>query len=101
MYEFSSEANLIIQGCITAIILGVFYNLWISTRAYGGIVGSAIRLLGLGMLFVTIAVIERLLINFAIVQTSANLAMAQDILSLIGLIFLGLGFSKLASASKV
>ena len=101
MYQFNSEVNLIIQACIAVIIIGVFYNLWVSTKVYGGIIGSAIRLLGIGMLFVTIAVIERVLINFSIIQTSPDLALAQDVLNLVGLIFLGLGFSKLASATKV
>ncbi len=101
MYEFSSEANLFIQAFIAIIIIGVFYNLWSSTKMYGGIIGSAIRLLGLGMLFITVAVIERILINFNIIVVSETLALAQDILNLAGLLLLGLGFSKLASASKV
>ncbi len=101
MYQFSSEANLIIQGLIAVIILGVFYNLWVSTKVYGGIIGRAIRLLGVGMIFVAIAVIERVLINFSILETSSNISIAQDIMNLIGLIFLGLGFSKLASGTKV
>ena len=101
MYEFFSEANLIIQGLIAIIIIGVFYSLWVSTKIYGGIIGKAIRLLGIGMIFVAITVIERVLINFSILETSSNLSIAQDFMSLIGLIFLGLGFSKLASGSKV
>jgi len=100
MYEFNSQANLFIQAFITVIIIGVFYNLWISTKLYGGIIGIAVRLLGLGMLFVTIAVIERVLVNFSIIQTSPNIALAQDIFNLIGLVLLALGFSKLASATK-
>ena len=100
MYEFSSETNLIIQGCIAVIIIGVFYNLWSSTKVYGGIIGKAIRLLGFGMLFITIGVIERVLINFHVIISTPDLALAQDILNLIGLVLLGLGFSKLASATK-
>lgn len=101
MYEFNSQAGLFIQAFIVAIILGVFYNLWVSTRLYGGIIGSAIRLLGIGMLFVSVAVIERILINLSIINPTVNLALAQDAMNLIGLIFLALGFSKLASASKI
>jgi hypothetical protein len=101
MYEFHSQANLIIQGFIAAIIVGVFYNLWSTTKIYGGIIGKAIRLLGFGMLFITIAVIERVLINFAIVVPTPNLALAQDILNLFGLIFIAAGFSRLAAATKV
>lgn len=100
MYEVSSQAGFIIQGLMAVIIVGVFYNLWVSTRMYGGIIGQAIRLLGVGMLFVTISAIERVLVNFTVIQPSINLAIAQDIFNLIGLVFLGLGFSKLASATK-
>lgn len=101
MYEFSSQANLIIQFFIAIILIGAFYNLWISTRVYGGIIGAAVRLLGLGMLFITISVIEHVLINFKIIETSVNLSLAQDILTIIGLALLSFGFSKLASATKV
>lgn len=100
MYEFNSQANLFIQAFIAIIIIGVFYNLWISTKLYGGIIGTAVRLLGMGMLFVTISVIERVLVNFSIIITSPNIALAQDIFSLIGLVLLALGFSKLASVAK-
>ncbi len=100
MYEFSSETNLIIQGCLAVILIGVFYNLWSSTKIYGGIIGTAIRFLGIGMLFVTVGVLERIIINFNVLQSTPALALIQDILTLIGLIFLGMGFSKLASANK-
>jgi hypothetical protein len=100
MYDFSSQANLIIQGCLAVILIGVFYNLWSSTKMYGGLIGTAVRFLGLGMLFVTIGVIERIIINFNVVAGSANVALIQDVLTLIGLILLGIGFSKLAAATK-
>ncbi len=100
MFEFISQPNLIIQGCLAAILLGVFYNIWSTTKVYGGIIGTAIRLLAIGMLFVTIALLERVLINFNIIAPSPFLAIAQDVMNLIALIFLGLGFSKLGSARQ-
>ncbi|HTL39504.1 MAG TPA: hypothetical protein VL306_01705 [Methylomirabilota bacterium] len=100
MYSFLSGGNLIIQGCLAAIIVGIFYTLWSSTKVYGGVIGQAIRLLGIGMLFITIAVIERILVNLNIVVITPDVALAQDILNLIGLVFLGFGFSKLGSVTK-
>lgn len=100
MFSFNSEINFFIQGLIVAIVIGVFYNLWASTKIYGGLIGKAIRLLGLGMLFIAIAVLERILMNFRIIEGTVNLALGQDILTLIGLFFLGLGFSKLGSVNK-
>jgi hypothetical protein len=96
----SSQLNFVVQGLMAAIIIGVFYNLWASTRVYGGLIGKAIRLLGIGILFITIAVIERVMANFNIVDNAYLLSVAQDALNLLGLFFLAMGFSKLASASK-
>lgn len=100
MSDFASQANLFIQICIGVIVVGAFYSLWTSSKIYGGIIGTAIRLFGLGMLFFTVAVFERLLVSFSIIQTSVNLTLAQELLDLLGLVFLGLGFLKLASARK-
>lgn len=92
--------NLIIQGTIAAILIGMFYNVWVSTKVYGGLIGKAVRLLGLGLLFITIAVIEKILLNFDIITSSVELNLIQDVLTLIGLFFLSVGFSHLASAAK-
>lgn len=92
--------SLFIQGLIAAILIGMFYNVWASTKAYGGLIGTAIRLFGMGMLFITVAVIEKILLNFGVVETTTNLNLIQDIFTLVGLFFLALGFSKLASIAK-
>ena len=100
MQFFDMQMNFVVQGLMVAIVIGMFYNLWASTRAYGGLIGKAIRLLGVGILFISIAVIERVIGNFNIVD-SLFLSVAQDVLNLLGLFFLAFGFSKLAAASKV
>lgn len=98
MSEIVSQANLFIQICLGVIVVGVFYSLWSSSKVYGGIIGTAIRLFGIGVVFFTVAVFERLLVSFSIIQTSINVALAQSVFDLMGLIFLGWGFWKLASA---
>lgn len=100
MYPYDSSANLIIQGCIAVVIIGVFYNLMVTTKAYGGIIGKALRFIGIGILFFSLSAIEHALVNFAIIKPAMTFAIVQDSMTLIGLIFLGFGFSKLASASK-
>ena len=97
---FDLDYTLIIQGCVVAIIIGIFYNLWISTKVYGGIIGSALRFLGVGLLFFTIAVLEKSLANFSVLPMTGSLSMLQDVLNLFGLGFSALGFSKLASVAK-
>lgn len=100
MYDFNSQTNLIIQGCVAAIIIGMFYNLWISSRQFEGNLGKAFRLFGIGMLFVTIGIIERLLVTFSIINASTNIALWQDLLTVFGLVFFEIGFAKLASSRK-
>lgn len=100
MYLFISTPNLLIQACMAVIVLGVFYNLWVSTKAYGGIVGTAVRLLGVGLVFFSLSSLEHALVTFNIVHLTYEVSILQDVLSLLGLSFLGLGFSKLAAGAK-
>lgn len=100
MFSTSPESTFFIQGIIVAIIIGVFYNFWISSKAYGGIIGTAVRFLGVGMIFITIAVLEKIFVNFGIIAQTPNMALIQDLLNLVGLFFLARGFSKLGSAAK-
>ena len=100
MYDFSSHTSVIIQALIAIIIVGMFYNLKISTQVYGGVIGRAIRLLGLGTLFITLSIIEHLLVVFLVIDNTSTIAIAQEIMNLLGLAFLGLGFSELVSATK-
>ncbi len=95
------NVGLIIQGLIVAIIIGMFYTVWATTRAYGGIIGKSLRFLAFGILFISIAVIEKMLLNFNVIEATANLSMVQDLMNLVGLGLLSWGFSKLAAASKV
>ncbi|HEV8601504.1 MAG TPA: hypothetical protein VGQ87_02805 [Patescibacteria group bacterium] len=95
-----SPINILLQGFIAVILIGVFYNVWLTSKSYGGLIGHAIRYLGFGLLFVTLGVIEKILVTFQVIEFTINLSMLQDALTLIGLIFLALGFSKLASIAK-
>ena len=97
----NNPVSFFVQGLVAVIIIGGFYSLYASTKAYGGLIGQAIRLLGVGMIFVVIAIIEKILINFSIIQMTTILSLVQDGFNLLGILFLGLGFSKLAAASKV
>jgi hypothetical protein len=97
----NNPVSFLVQGLVTVIVIGGFYSLYASTKVYGGLIGQAIRLLGVGMMFVVIAIIEKILINFAIIPLTPTLSLVQDGFNLLGILFLGLGFSKLAAAAKV
>src|SRR5262245_34524193 len=100
MFTQGSELNVIIQGLIAVILIGMFYSLWLTTKAYGGLIGGAVRLLGVGIMLLAISVLEKMLINFGVVMNSDNLQLAQDVLTLFALLFLSLGFKRLASVAK-
>lgn len=100
MYDFSSHTDVVIQALIAMIIIGMFLNLRAGTKLYGGMIGKAIRLFGLGTLFITLSIIEHLLITFLVIENTPGIAIAQEVMNLIGLACLGLGFSQLVSATK-
>ncbi len=100
MLALSSEINNIIQALILVIIIGMFYSLWMTTKAYGGLIGRAIRYMGMGIILISIVVMEKMLINFSVITNSTNLMLAVDVLTLLSLFFLSLGFKKLAAIAK-
>ncbi|OGE73715.1 MAG: hypothetical protein A3C49_00690 [Candidatus Doudnabacteria bacterium RIFCSPHIGHO2_02_FULL_42_25] len=100
MYEFNSTANILIQSLIAIIIIGVFYNLMMSTKLYGGIIGKAVRLIGVATMLVAVASIENVLLKFKIVEHSLTASVFQDLLILVSLVLLGIAFSKLGSVNK-
>jgi hypothetical protein len=100
MLSLNSELNNILQALIVVILIGMLYSLWKTTNAYGGIIGNAVRLIGVGITLISIVVLEKMLINFSVVENSANLHIAQDVLTLLSLLFLSWGFKKLAAVAK-
>jgi hypothetical protein len=98
-----SDINItfVVHSLIVAILIGMFYVIWITTKAYGGVIGRSLRLFGFGILFISIAVIEKMLINFTVLPNTAEISLVQDVFTLTGLIILAFGFTKLAAASRV
>ena len=92
----------VIPSLLVVIILGVVYTLWKTTRTYGGLIGSSIKWIGIGMLFFTIESADRALGNLSVVNllSEPNAYLIHNIILLLGLLFCGLGFSKLTRASK-
>ena len=93
--------NFVVQAFVAAILIGVIYNLIATTRSYGGIIGKAIRWIGVGILFISVAIIEKVLMNFEIMQVDTNGLLAQDILFFLSLSCLAMGFYYLRSATRV
>lgn len=100
MLTLNSELNNILQALIVVIMIGMLYTVWRTASTYGGLIGHAITLMGIGITLVSAVVLERMLINFNVIEISPNLALAQDGMTLGALVFLLLGFRRLAAVAK-
>lgn len=94
---------LIIQIFIFIVVVGVIYSLWRTARAYGGLVGAGLKWIGLGMIFFSLEALDRVLQNLSFVASFAGFLdpeLVHNLLLLFGLLFAGIGFSKLTKIAK-
>ncbi len=96
---------LILQGFIAVIIIGVAYSLWQTTKSYGGLIGTALKWIGLGIVFFTIEALDRVFETFAGLSVLniigfSNPDMVHNLLLILGLLCSGIGFSKLTRIAK-
>ncbi len=92
----------LIQGFIVVIVIGVVYSLWRTTKAYGGLMGAALKWIGLGMVFFSLEALDRSLGNLSFVSlvSAFDPDLLHNGLLLFGLLFCGIGFSKLMKIAK-
>lgn len=92
----------IIQGFAAVIIIGVGYSLWRTTHSYGGLVGGALKWIGLGMIFFSVEALSRALGSLSFLDSlgTAYAELAHNVLLLLGLASSGIGFSKLTKIAK-
>jgi len=104
--ESASVAQTAASSLLLVTVIGVLYNLWKTTRAYGGIIGQGLRRFGFGIIFLSVEAIDRIAQNFGSKDLLESFAPkyyienVHDIILLLALFFLALGFSKLSSAVK-
>ena len=96
---------LVLQGLIFVIIIGVIYSLWATTKSYGGAIGSAPKWIGVGILFFTVEALDRIFGTLADLSFVNSLEFTDPVLlhhslMFLGLLFSGIGFSKLTRAAK-
>lgn len=96
------SAVLVIQIFVVIIVSGVFYNLWRTAQAYGGLIGGGLRWIGSGMIFFALEALDRVLgsLSFVNALSLANAELVHNFLLLIGLLFSAIGFSKLTKIAK-
>lgn len=92
----------LIQIFVIVVILGIIYNLWQTTKAYGGLIGGALKWIGLGIIFFSLESLDRVLGGYSFVDTfsRANPILVHNAILLFGLLFSAIGFSKLTKIAK-
>jgi len=110
--EYSTQSNsLNITDFISALLLiivvvGVLINLWRTTRKYGGIVGQALRLIGTGIAVLSVEALDRATQSLAGQGIIAGITsepftqVTHDLILVLALFFVTLGFVKFYSATK-
>ncbi len=97
--------TLVLQGLVLVIMIGVVYTLWQTNKAYGGVIGSALKWIGVGILFFSIEAFDRIFgaladVSFVDAIGTTDPTLLHNALLLLGLVFSGIGFSKLSRAAK-
>ena len=59
-----NTAQFIWSTLILAITVGVLYNLWRTTLTFGGIIGKGLRMIGLGIVFLSVEALDRVAVAF-------------------------------------
>lgn len=93
---------LLIQIFYVVVIVGMVYSLWKTTKAYGGLIGDAIKWIGLGMIMFSLEALDRVLGSYSFVYSlaSANAELWHNLIMLVGLLFSAIGFSRLSKITK-
>lgn len=95
-----------VQIFLAIIVVGVIYNLWRTTKAFGGLIGIGLKWIGLGIVFFSLEALDRVLtlggLSFveSIGGTELNQELIHHLLLLFGLLFSAIGFSRLTKISK-
>lgn len=88
------------------VVVGVLVNLWRTTRKYGGVIGKALRLIGTGIVFLSVEALDRAVQSLAGQGIIAGITsepitqVTHDLILVLALFFVTLGFTKFYSATK-
>lgn len=99
--------ELLLELLMLVIVGGIVYNLWGTITTFGGKIGEALKLIGLGVLLFSFEAVDKVLEHFELDFVERTLShtgeeIFHDVLKVTGLFFLAWGLSKLSKiyASK-
>ena len=97
-----NTGQITVQILFVIIVLGVFYNLWRTTKAFGGLIGTALKWIGVGMLFFAIEALDRVLGDVSVLSSFSpdNAELVHNAVLLLGLAFSMFGFSRLTRIAR-
>jgi len=109
--QTSGASSLKVTGFTSALLLvfvviGVLINLWKITRKYGGVIGKGLRLIGTGIVFLAIEAMDRAIQTFtaqgviSLIVSDPFIEIAYDLILVLALFFVTLGFVKFYSATE-
>lgn len=92
----------LVQIFVVIIVIGIVYSLWKATKTYGGLIGAALKWIGLGMVFFSLEALDRVLANLSFIDSLhfSDPGVIHNLLLLAGLLCAGIGFSKLTRIAK-
>lgn len=105
--EERAEGPVLFVQLITLVVVGgIIYNLFISMTGFGGVIGSALKMIGLGVLVLAIGTIDEVVEGLTGIgsETIFGEGLVHDVFHdgvvLLGFFILGFGLSKLTKFVK-
>lgn len=100
-----SGMELFLELVILLFVGGILYNLWNTITAFGGLIGKALKLVGIGIFLFSFDAVHKVLVHFGvdifeIVFSPSGAEVFHDVVVVVGLFFLAWGLSKMAKIAK-
>lgn len=97
--------ELLLELGILVFVGGILYNLWGTISAFGGLIGNALKIVGVGVFLFSFEAIDKVLEHFHLDYIEKTLSPSgeeifHDVLKLVGLFFLAWGLMKLSKIAK-
>lgn len=94
--------QLLVQFFVVIIFVGIVLSLRKTTHVYGGLIGGALKWIGLGIVFFAMEALDRVLGDLSFVSSISRTytPLVHNAILLFGLAFSTIGFSKLTKIAK-
>lgn len=104
--EKASGVVLFLQLLSLVVVGGIIYNLWVTISGFGGLIGAALRYVGIGVFLLALNTLDEVIEGLTEVGSETLLGngvvhdVVHDGLVLVGFVLLAVGLSKLSKVVK-